>query len=236
MTGRALLETLPITGPHDGMLRAARDAMCAAALAQGLTLIVSDSWRDLEEVNRRNLASWVPILHRAASLPAFWVGAVDTAGNGDVVAVQAGLLVDCRERSFAERLADLSLFYDDPADAPAGESCFVGDGPAHETFGPVCWIAAGWNRPDWRGRGLFHLVGRAVRLVSWARWSPSWWCGVVTPDVVPAWATERAGPRHLDRRPTILYQQAGVERPPLRFLRLSRGGVQQDLGRIAQGR
>ncbi|HYD68492.1 hypothetical protein [Azospirillum sp.] len=234
---RALIETLPIGDmPHAELLGRVRDRLCADALAMGLTLVVSDNWCELEAINRRNLASWVPILHRAASLPSFWVGAVDTAGDGDVVAVQAGLLVDCRAHSFADHLAALELFYDDPADAPAGERCFVGDGPAHETFGPVCWIAAGWNRSDWRGRGLFHLVGRAVRLLSWARWQPSWWCGVVTPDVVPAWATKRAGPRHLDRRPTILYRQAGVERPPLHFLRLGRGGVQQDFGRLVHGR
>ncbi|MGQ9371946.1 hypothetical protein [Azospirillum sp. ST 5-10] len=233
---RALLETFPLPdAPHAAMLRAARDALCASLRARRLTAILSDDWQDLARVNRRNLDSWVPLLHRAPSLPSFWVGAVDD-DTGEVVATQAGLLVDCTGRSFGDRLSDLSMFYDRPGDAPAGERCFVGSDLPFDTDGLVCWIAAGWTHPTLRGRGVFHVVGRLVRVVSWARWAPSWWCGVVTPDIAPVWSAAKAGPRHIDRRPSILYQQAGVERPPLHFLRLGRGGVQMDLGALAARR
>lgn len=232
---RTLVETMSIPdGPNAALLRGARDALCAAARAKGLTLFISDDWTDLEEVNRRNRASWVPILHRAPSLPSFWIGAVD--GEGEVVATQGGLLVDCAGRSFADRLQDLSVFYDAPArEAPIAEFCFVGGGSlAWETDGAVCWIVAGWNHPSVRGQGLFHLVGRVVRLVSWLRWAPRYWAGVVMPETVPAWSEGRAGHRHLSARPDILYRESSTPRPALHFLRICRAGALLDFGALAQ--
>ena len=237
---RILVETMPIPdGPHAPLLRAARDTLCAAALARGITLIISEDWEDLEAVNAANRASWVPILHRAPSLPSFWVGGVDR--EGDMVVTQAGLLVDCAgvNRTFADRLSALDVLYDDPArEAPIEERCFGGGGSlAWETEGAVCWIIAGWVRPDYRGgRGnadLFHLVGRLVRLVSWLHWAPRYWCGVVMPETVPSWSEERAGRRHLSARPDILYIDSSTPRPPLRFLRICRAGALLDLRGVA---
>jgi hypothetical protein len=241
---RHLVETMLIPdGPHAELLRAARDALCAAALARGITLFVSESWDELEAVNRANRASWVPILHRAPSLPTFWVGGVDAGaeGTGEVVVTQAGLLVDCTgpDRSFADRLSALDVLYDDPrSEAPIEERCFVGGGSlAWETHGAVCWIVAGWVQPDYRGgRGdadLFHLVGRVVRLVSWLRWAPRYWTGVVMPETVPSWSVERAGRRHLSTRPDILYIDSSTPRPPLHFLRICRAGALLDFGDVA---
>ena len=210
--------------------------MCAAALARGITLFVSESWEELEAVNRSNRASWVPILHRAPSLPSFWVGGAGP--DGEVVVTQAGLLVDCADGSFADRLSALDVLYDDPWSAPIEERCFVGGGSlAWETEGTVCWIVAGWVRPDFRGgRGdadLFHLVGRLVRLVSWLRWAPRYWTGVVMPETVPSWSAERAGRRHLSARSDILYIDSSTPRPPLHFLRICRAMALLDFGEVA---
>ncbi|HEY0832676.1 MAG TPA: hypothetical protein VGE72_02105, partial [Azospirillum sp.] len=106
MTGRALVETLAITGPHAAMLRAARDALCADTLALGLTLVVSEDWRELEEVNRANVATWLPLMHQPNGEDAFWLAAVDR--DGAVVSTHGGVLMDCSGRSFGERLSDLS--------------------------------------------------------------------------------------------------------------------------------
>lgn len=217
-------------GPDEELFRAARDVLCARAQAVGTKLFVSDSWTALEQINRRNLDTWRPLLHRNSSFPAVWVGALDCAG--EVVGTQAALRVDCRQRSYGERLEDLSLFYDRPDDVPPGEACFVGGySPVLTTRGIVAWLAAGWVHPNFRRRDadLFHVIGRAIRLVAWPLWNPSWWAGVVEPETCSKWSVERAGRRHLDDRPTILYQQRDVKRPPLHHMRISRSAFRLDL-------
>ncbi|HYH17896.1 MAG TPA: hypothetical protein VD995_04700 [Azospirillum sp.] len=236
MTGRALVETLPITGPHVEMLRAARDALCAAALEQGVTVALSTDWNDLLDLNRRHVDTWLPLMHQPAGDDAFWLAAVDA--DGEVVATQGGVLMDCSERSFGDRLSDLSFFYDRPEDAAPGERCFCASDAAHETRGRVCYLTAGWTHPSMRGRGLFHRVGRLVRLIAWDRWNPHSWAGMVAPDIAPLWSEEKAGRRFFEHRPTIWYLNpaSGFDYPPYRFIRFTRPGVYLDMEAIARRR
>ena len=224
---RCLLETLPLgDGPLAPALVAARDALCAAALARGVTLVLCESWESLELLNRLHRDSWFPLLPRPASAPSFWVAAVDA--DGEVVGTHGVVLLDCAAASFGDRLADLSAFHD-PGAVPADEWAFVASEAAHDTFGSVAWIVAGWTRPDWRGRGLFHDLGAAARLAAMARWNPKWVAGLVDPEAMPVWDGRGAGRRRLESRPGILYHQAGVGRLPLHFMRWSRPAVLLDL-------
>lgn len=202
------------------LLGSARDVLVRRATSLGLTLCVCDDWAALEVVNQANLATWTPMLRTARSLPSFWVAAIDAAGQ--VVATSGCVLADCSERSFAERLQSMDLTYDDPDQKLPGEMWFVGGGStAFDVGGRVVWTVAGWNHPARRGQGLFHLMCRTARLESWVRWEARHWVGVVEPKTVHAWAPERAGRRHLDDRPTILYVQPDTPRPPLHFLHVS---------------
>lgn len=231
---RILVETLaiPDSAPHAELLRAARDRLCTDAVAKGYTPVLSNTWEDLEALNRANLASWLPLMRRPAGPDWFWLGAVN--GEGEVVATQGAVLVDCGGASFGERLADLSFFSGTPA---PGERCFCASPAAHLTHGRVAYVTAGWTRPDVRGRGLFHLLGRLVRLIAWARWSPSWWAGMVSDAVAPQWSEAKAGRRFLEERPTILYQNpaASFDYPPYRLLRFCRAGVLADMRHAAEG-
>ncbi len=207
-------------------LETARDRLNAAAAAKGVTLFVSDDWPTLAALNERHRAGWYSLLPKPASAPCFWVGAVDAAGE---VAVTHGVvLVDCTARSFGERVTDLSLFHD-AGQAPAEEWAFCASGAALETRGAVAWIVAGWNRPDWRGRGLFHLLGAVARLVAWQRYRPRWVIGLVDPETVPVWAGRCTGWALLERRASILYHQQGIGRLPLHFMRWGRSAVLLDL-------
>ncbi|MBP2311874.1 hypothetical protein [Azospirillum soli] len=227
-TPRRLLETLPLgNGPLVPALAAARDRLCAAAVARGVTLVVVEDWAELERLNLRHRAEWFPLLPKPASAPSFWLAAVDE--EGDVVGTHGVVLLDCSAASLGDRLADLSAFHD-PGHAPEDEWAFVASEAAHDTTGTVAWIVAGWTRPDWRGKGLFHDLGAAARLVAMARWSPKWVVGLVDPETVPVWSGRGAGRRRLEPRPCILYHQAGVGRLPLHFMRWSRAAVLLDLG------
>ncbi|MGQ9366628.1 hypothetical protein [Azospirillum sp. ST 5-10] len=230
---RADIDTPPPPAGADHLAAAvarARQAMTARAADVGLDLFVADDWGGLDALNARNRNSWFPLLPRPAAAPAFWVGARDAAG--DVVATHGVVLVDCAGVSFGDRLADLSLFHDHGR-APSEEWCFCASEAAYDTHGRVGWIVAGWTRPDWRGKGVFHLVGRFARAVSWTRWRPLWWVGLVDPETVPVWSGRAAGRRRIEARPGVLYHQAGVGRLPLHVMRLSRAGFALDMQAVA---
>ncbi len=228
---RDLVETAALAGHLPAaLLTGARDALCARALACGITLVSCNDWPALEAINRANLTSWLPIMHRPNGTDWFWIGAADA--DGRIVGTQAGVLLDCTGRSLGERLSDLSFFYRDPAtERTPGEHCFCASDAAFDSFGKFCYLTAGWTHPDRRGQGLFHLVGRAVRLLAAGRWAPHWWGGLVAPETAAQWTAEKAGPLQLERRPTILYRNpaAGYEYPPLRFMRISRSGFFLDM-------
>ncbi|HEV7284307.1 MAG TPA: hypothetical protein VGN75_05580 [Kaistia sp.] len=209
-------------------LSSAGNRLCAASLEKGVSLFVSDDWSALTALNERHRDSWFELLPRPASTPCFWVGALDPVG--EVVATHGVVLLDCSVASFGERIADLSAFHD-RGKAPADEWAFCASPIAHGTRGHVAWIMAGWNHPDWRGRGLFHLVGAAARLVAMARYHPRWVAGVIDPETVPVWI----GRGTVDPRAAVLYHQHGIGRLPLHFMRWSRPAVLRDLGVYASG-
>ncbi|WP_434617466.1 hypothetical protein [Azospirillum sp. B2RO_4] len=227
-----MVETLRLgTGPHAEVLKAARDALCASALAAGVTPVLVKEWEALERLNARHRANWFPLLPRPAVAPSFWVAAVDA--DGEFAATHGVVLVDCSAVSFGARVGDLTAFHD-PGAAPSDEWAFCASPSAHDTRGAVAWIVAGWNRPDWRGRGLFHLLGAVARLVALDRWSPRWVVGLVDPETVPVWERRCAGRALLEPLPAVLYQQAGIGRLPLHFMRWSRDAVVLDLKEAAR--
>lgn len=224
---RRLVETLRLgAGPYADTLKAAHDVLCASALAAGVTLVLVEEWEELERLNARHRGDWFPLLPRPAAASSFWVAAVDA--DGEFVATHGVVLLDCSAASFGARVGDLTAFHD-PGAAPSDEWAFSASPSAHDTRGAVAWIVAGWNRPDWRGRGLFHMLGAVARLVALDRWSPRWVVGLVDPETVPVWERRCAGRALLEPLPAVLYQQHDVGRLPLHFMRWSRDAVVLDL-------
>ena len=218
--------------PASAMPASISDAAVALAgriEAKGLSLRLSDSWQELQDVNERNANSWFPLLPRPTGSTAHWIAAHDA--DGQIVATQGAVLLDCSSTSFGERLADLTAFHA-PNTAPAGEWCFCASDPSFETRGQVAFVVAGWIHPGWRGHGLFHPMAALMRYICWMRWEVNWWAGLVDPETVPVWQVAGAGRRRLDPRPTILYHQTGVGRLPLHLLRFSRAGVTLDAATV----
>ncbi|HYG86262.1 MAG TPA: hypothetical protein VD978_08390 [Azospirillum sp.] len=227
-------------GPLAGLLAAARSRLVEAAARQGVTLAVSGDFDELLALNERETAAgtWFPMLPatnpRCRSLHpgnGFWLRGTDR--SGDIVTVQAAVLYTCQDSSVGRRLADLTVFYDDPARAPADEWCVCNAPMAERATGRAVLTATGWTRPDHRGRRLFAIFHRVSRLVAWLRWQPESLWGVVDPDAVKAWSEAAMGPRHLDDAPTITYCQSGVGALPLRFLHFSRAQALGDLADLA---
>lgn len=242
--GAIPLDALAIpAGPLAGMLAAARDQLVDGIRAAGIEAAISTDFEELLRVNETAVVAgtWFPMLpssnprHRRLSADnGFWLRGVDVA-SGAVVTVQAALRFDCSALSVARRLADLTMFYDDPLAAPEAEWCTVDSPAAEATGGTVVFTCTGWTRPDFQRRKLFALLHRASRLISWLRWQPDALIGIVEADprVVAAWSERNMGPRHLDPSPTITYHQEGVGELPLHFMRFDRAQVFGDLAVLA---
>lgn len=236
------LSQLPVPeGPLAGLLAAARDRLAAQAAGRGVTLSVEADMHGLLRVNEAAVAagSWEPVLPAANPLcrtltpaNAFWIRGSDAAG--EAVTAQAGLLYDCTERSIAERFDDMTVFYDRPAEqAPAEEWCRCTSAVARSTTGQVVWTNAGWTRPDFQGKGLFPICQRVNKLAAWLLWTPTVFVSVVDPDILPVWTERKMGPRHIDREPTITYNQVGLKTLPMHFVRFTRAQFFGDLAQIA---
>jgi hypothetical protein len=226
-----LLHSEHRSGPH--AIADGQDALVARLLGKGVSVELSDDWTGLEDVNARNRNSWFPLLPKPEGAPGMWMAGRDR--DGDVVATQGAVLLDCAERSFGERLADLSAFHD-PGAAPSAEWCFCASEAAYARRGRVAFVVAGWVRPDWRGRGIFHPMAHLMRLRAWSRWDVHHWVGLVDADIVPHWNARSAGSRLLERRPSIVYHQEGVGRLPLRLLSFTRAGVAMDAAGLLAAR
>lgn len=219
-------------GGPAALLDAAAARLGEALQARGVTLSLDDRFDALEDTNRRHQNAWYTLLPRPAAAPVLALLARDS--EGEVVATQGAVLLDCTRQSFGERLGDLSVFHT-PGRAPAEEWCFCASDAAFATRGRTAFVVAGWVRPDWRGAGLFHPMAFAMRVASWTAWDAQGWAGLVAPDIVRVWDRPEAGRRLLERRPTILYNQAGVGRRTAHLLRFTRAGVALDMADAARG-
>lgn len=213
-------------------LTSLRASLTATAAEQQLRPVVSDDWQALEALNAHHRASWFELLPRPSVAPCFWIGLA--TAEGEVVAVQASILLDCRARPYAARLTDLTAFYD-PGNAPADAYCFAASPEARETRGAVAMMSSGWVHPDWRGghRDLFHLSGRFNRLEAIDRWQPDHLVALVESNVSRIWTERAVGERHMDRHPTIMFHQPGEGRLTLHLMRFRPDEVIADLQRRA---
>lgn len=225
--------------PLSGMLVAARDKLLSDAAKKGIDIAISFDFFELLEINKAAVAAqtWFPML--PATDPTarhldrnngFWIRGTDAAG--DVVTVQAASRYDCTTQSIADRLADMTVFYDDPSRrAPVGEWCAVTSPAAAATRGNVVFTCSGWTRPDYQRRGLFALFHRVNRLVCWLLWRPDYLFGLVEahPKLLAVWSEGAMGPRLLEDQAAVIYTQSGVGELPLHFMRFSRAQVFGDL-------
>jgi len=217
---RILASHLPLASldvPPD--LIPSRDHLVDEAAHQGLSVTIDPSIENLIIFNSYICKlipdSWFPLLPTPQSAPAFWLNVRDK--EGATVACYAGTFLNCSEKSWGEKIGDLTAFHDDP-EAAQEDWAFCASPLAFEARGRVGWLSAGWLAPRWRGRPRrFHLLGRMVRLVAETLWEPDCMGGLVDPDIAPVWRLRAAGPCTIEKRPGVLLNQKGVGRLPMHF-------------------
>jgi hypothetical protein len=160
---------------------------CANDMAAdlGITLRLNTDFTRLVALNARNRDSWPalsPIFNPANAdlgcANAFFIEGIDELG--ETVMTNAGRLYDHGDRSIAQDLRALRVFYDDPAPhAAAGARIDVTAPSAEYICGRVTFAGAMWVRPDFRRLGLTKIVPRLTRAVALAQWNtPIFWATI----------------------------------------------------------
>jgi hypothetical protein len=154
-------------------------------------------------INQANRATWphlVPALDpnfsQLDATNAFCI--LGRNARGEVVATQAGRLLDLTDKSYADACEDLSLFYADRGDAKAGETCAVSAASARDIRGRVLYSGGAWYRPDIRGTGLSRILPRISRVYGYTRWNTDTTLTLMQVANMGRRVNERNGYRHAE--------------------------------------
>jgi len=141
-----------------------------------ITFSVSDDFNELLAANEANRDSWDPLMPQfhpryfdASKASAFWVKGTDSSGR--IVAARGYRRFDLPAgSSLHDSLVDLSLFYDNPAQALPGERIESSAAMPHQISGSFALSGALWVHPGSRRLGLpaaMKPIGRAVTHDLW---------------------------------------------------------------------
>jgi hypothetical protein len=127
---------------------------------------------------------------------AFLIECVDEFG--DTVMTSAGRVYDHGDRSLADDLRALRVFYDDPAPHVAIDRVEVTAPSAYHVFGRAGYSAAVWVRPDHRRHGLTKIIPRLTRSVLLTRWNTPVFWATITPHLDAIGVTRAYGSWHVE--------------------------------------
>jgi hypothetical protein len=175
LSGPALFSD--ITVDHGCPARIGRFFLSAEHLARMAGIRLSFvPMTELLAANQANRESWLPLI---SIFDPTW-SALDASNafcivgrnhRDEIVATQAGRLLDLPNTSFADVCSDLRLFYADTANAQPGETCSVSAPTAADIGGRVLFSGAAWYRPDTRGSGLSQTLPRISRVYGYTHWN-----------------------------------------------------------------
>jgi hypothetical protein len=157
----------------------------------------------LLEVNQANSTTWphlVPALDPTFSTlsdsNAFCI--LGRNHRGEIVATQAGRLLDLATKSYADICEDLSLFYADRSKAAPEEACRVTSPSARRMHGSVLYSGGAWYRPDVRGSSLSRILPRISRVYGYTRWNTDATLTLMQVSNMGRRINERNGYRHAE--------------------------------------
>lgn len=194
-------------GPRDLIARYVAFAD-RAARDLGVRLRLSRDLDHLIALNQQHRDSW-PLLspifnpkHNALRRDnAFLIEGVDEFGA--TVMTSAGRLYDHGDRSLADELRSLRIFYDEPAHhAAAGESVEVSAPTAEHLCGRIMFSGAVWVRPDYRRHGLTKIIPRLTRSYALAQWNTPVFWAYIDHDLDEIGVTRAYGSWHVEERIT----------------------------------
>lgn len=146
----------------------------------GVRLRITRDFDRLFALNKRHRNSWpvlAPIFNPSYNdlRAAFLIEGVDEFG--ETVLTSAGRLYDHGDRSLADELRSLRVFYDDPAShLAAGDSIEVTAPSAENLYGRIMFSGAVWVRPDYRRHGFTKIIPRLTRSYALTQWNtPVFW-------------------------------------------------------------
>jgi hypothetical protein len=150
-----------------------------------IVLSLSDDFDELLAVNESNRDSWdalMPQFHPrysdARRMPAFWIKGTDRSGK--VIAARGYRRFDLPEgQTLHDALVDLSLFYDDVAQAQPGECLKSAAVTPRSVSGSFALTGALWIHPEARRRGLATLMWPIGRAVTYDLWDVPFLFGLV---------------------------------------------------------
>jgi hypothetical protein len=189
-------------GPRDLLRRYA--ALLERDLHElGLHIRISADFDRLIELSKQQHESWPalsPIFNPKycdlTSSNAFLIECVDEFG--DTVVTSAGRLYDHGDRSLADDLRSLRVFYDDPAPYLAVDRVEVNAPSAYHIFGRTGYSGAVWVRPDHRRHGLTKIIPRLTRSVLLTRWNTPVFWATIAPHLDAIGVTRAYGSWHVE--------------------------------------
>lgn len=192
----------------------------------GIRLRLCSDFERLYALNEEHRDSWPrlspifdPRQNPVTSDNAFFIDGIDE--SGDTVVTSAGRIYDHGDRSIAEELRTLRIFYGDPAPyLRKGESIDVTARSAEHICGRVMFSGSVWVRPDYRRHGLTKIIPRLTRSYALTRWNPPVFWGVVEHELDEIGVTRAYGSWHAEDR---IATHMASWRGDLDFLFLSMG-------------
>ena len=206
MSDKGILDQIVLRyGPRDllGRYFAFADG---AARDLGIRLRLCWDFDRLYALNREHTDSWPrlspifdPRVNPITGDNAFFIDGIDEFG--DAVVTSAGRLYDHGDRSIADELRSLRIFYGDPTPyLHAGERVDVTAPSAEHICGRVMFSGSVWVRPDYRRHGLTKIVPRLTRSYALTQWNTPVFWGVVEHDLDEIGVTRAYGSWHAEDR------------------------------------
>jgi hypothetical protein len=152
-----------------------------AARAAGIYLRVRHDFDRLAELNDEQVAlgNWYPLIEmldprRSDVSPenAYWISGENDAG--EIVSTNAGRIYDWSDTNLAEQAVAMMYGRDD------GQPVIITTDVLKTITGVVQSMGATWVRPDFRSRGLSHVLPRVGRAYGLSRWPVEWIIAFVT--------------------------------------------------------
>jgi hypothetical protein len=173
----------------------------------GLRLRISADFDRLIDLSKQQRENWPPLSPifnpRYSDLgedTSFLIECIDDVG--DTVMTSAGRLYDHGDRSLAEDLRSLRVFYRDPAPYLATDTVTVTARSAEHIFGRTGYSGAVWVRPDYRLHGLTKVIPRLTRSVLLTRWNTPVFWATIAPNLDAGGVTRAYGSWHVEQSVT----------------------------------
>jgi hypothetical protein len=146
-----------------------------AARAAGIHLRLRNDFDTLDALNQKEVArgAWYPLVdmfnpQRSDVSPenAFWLSGENE--RGEIVCTNAARIFFWPDSTLADQVFGMFYARDE------GQPCVVTAEAARTISGVVQVHGATWVRPDYRSRGLSHLLPRVCRAYGPSRWPIDW--------------------------------------------------------------